>query len=253
MRRPIKILLLFLSIIIITLIFILLNNNIENLNYIQKDKGLSNSKKVIVVIRHGQKGPDGSDIHQDPNPPLPTNSNDPNIINMLNQTYFKDTKRNPLTNETVRINYADLSKTGYNEGTLFATTVPDIIKNYQPITKAYVFNPEDNANTYITSYPLLKKLVDNGTLKQLIFYEKSSDISEDDITPEDNDGSILIAGNAENLNTSNNPNAFIPRLNKKYHQNAGELQRGRSIYVYGTEDGLDMYHQSPNKNLYKKI
>jgi len=190
--------------------------------------------KAVIVIRHGQKGPNDSDHIQDKNPPIKAPPATP--------YYFKDALTNPVTGNHVQINFSNLSKTGYNEGTSFATTIPDLISKYAPITRAAVFNPSDNANTYLTAYPLLKEL-SQSSLKTLDFYSNPSDI--ENITPTDSDGSILFAGTADTLYKDHD--SIISRLNAKYGSHGGELQRGRSIYIYtDSPKKLTQYMQNPS-------
>jgi len=213
----------------------------------QCDKPSSLKSKAIFVIRHGQKGKVGSDKIQDPNPKLPYHISD-GIHGALKDTYLSQALTNPLTGQPVKIYYADISKTGYEEGTSFATTVPHIMKDYQPITSAAILNPSNpnnNGNTYLTTYPLLKQLVQDGTLKKLNFYDKPENI---DMSLSDKDGSLLIAGDATTLTRDNS--SILSLLNSKYGQSAGELQRGRDIYVYYNSSKFKKFTQNPGSKTY---
>ena len=175
--------------------------------------------KAVIVIRHGQKGPKGDD-----------GDNNPSLSYLNKPYYFKDAETNPLTGQHVHIGYTDLSKTGYEEGTLFAITIPKLAANFAPITRAAILTPTDgsNGNTYVTAYPLLKKLSQEGTLKILDFYRNTSDI--ENLTPIGDDGSILIAGNADSL-WKEHP-SILSILNDRYNGNANHLDRGQTILIY---------------------
>ena len=190
--------------------------------------------KAVIVIRHGQKGPKGDD-----------GDNNPSLSYLDKPYYFKDAETNPLTGQHVHIGYADLSKTGYDEGKLFATTVPSLADKYAPITRAAILTPADgsNGNTYLTSYPLLKKLSQEGTLKKLDFYRHASDI--ENLTPKGDDGSVLIAGDAGSL-WKEHP-SILSILNGQYNGNAKHLDRGQTILIYADDPKkLTQYRQNPS-------
>ncbi len=215
---------------------------------------MSDLKKAVVVIRHGQKGikhADGTPIVEDipdPNPPaLPWKREGPHTPEGI--AYFDEAMSTAILDQTAKhINglmaYCDISITGYEEGTSFATTVPLAIKGFQPITRAIILSPSVNGNTYLTSFPLLQALVTNGTLKSLKFYSTGEEI-KDILIPTEEDGSVLVAGDANTLKKKDH--SIIHELHKHYGIDADDLQRGRYIYVYSDNpDKLTRYTQNPD-------
>ena len=215
---------------------------------------MSDLKKAVVVIRHGQKGikhADGSPISEDipdPNPPgLPWKPDGPHTPEGV--AYFDQAMSTAILDHSAKeikslMHYCDLSITGYEEGTSFATTVPMAIKGFQPITRAIILSPCVNGNTYLTSFPLLQALVANGTLKSLKFYSTGEDI-KDILIPTEEDGSVLVAGDANTLKKEDH--SILHELHKYYGMPADDLQRGRYIYVYSDHPKtLSRYTQNPD-------
>ncbi|MFT5823260.1 MAG: hypothetical protein ACI8ZM_004521 [Crocinitomix sp.] len=202
-------------------------------------------KRAVVVIRHGQKGPKDSDIIQDKNPALPFPPNRP--------SYFDTTIDKPILGHNVgkRLYFCNLSLTGYEEGTSFATTVPFVMKDFQPITRAIILDPSVNGNTYVTAYPLLADLVKSGSLKELHFYSNAEEI-KDILIPTDSDGSILVAGDAKVLKQNNV--SILSLLKDHYGKDADVPQRGRYIYVYNDDPKtLTKYTQDPDSETVSSV
>ena len=187
-------------------------------------------QKAIIMFRHGQKGTDKDYIYGDICSELATTNN---LDYLKNNTYYSDankylgeikfTSESEFVNEK-KIYYANISLTGYSQGIAYSNNIPKIIEdnNLAKIKKVYIFNPTDNANSYLVAYPLLQKLVDNDSNIEITSFIKD-DNSYKDIknSIKNSTGSILVVSENDSLE----------RISEMLY---GEktLKRGRDIYVY---------------------
>ncbi len=238
------------------------------------------AKQAVIVIRHGEKDSKNG-VHGD------HYKNEK--VNLPANNYYVKAQIRPDNGDTLTFNYTDLSHAGYNEGISFGETVPQLICNLQlsEIELAHVpktWKTSSNANSYITAYPLLTKIVDNQPFT-LNFYEDAPNITGE-LDLHNVKGSILVIGTAEILaedganqtcqdksspdmkedackgcdecksscdDQCNGKDSVLYYLNKQYGGKGTKLYRGKSIDVYTYEDGLQKFIQNPDDKTYKPV
>jgi hypothetical protein len=208
------------------------------------------AKKAVIVIRHGEK----DKKHEVRN----SHREEDKKNNLPDNNYYEETLKRPDNGGDIAINYFNLAPIGYTEGRSFAKTVLQLIKDLDltEINHAYILNPNDNENTYVTSYPLLKELVKNSSFT-LDFYDDAAHLNHK-LNIDDHSESVLVAGTAETLaeegghynhdgkcddsnkcdHLNNGKGSIVHHLNKEYGGNGVKIERGKDIYVYSKEDHL---------------
>jgi hypothetical protein len=223
------------------------------------------AKQAVIVFRHGDK-----DDHKNP----VTAKKPQHLENLPSNNYYNKALTDPSSGKPISIFYTALTELGYTEGTSFGVTIPKLIndKKLAPITHAFIVDPSPdkaNGNSYITSYPLLTKLVEGDSFT-LGFYGKATAVTGK-LNLNDYEGSVLVVGTAEVLaeegcdfvgkpKVCNDPkkldkygngiDSIIAYLDGKYGGNATKPHRGLDIYVYSREDKLEKYIQDPHAKTY---
>jgi hypothetical protein len=183
---------------------------------------LSSGEKAVIVIRHGQDIDGIWDSNQSGwNYSLPSGKSV--------TTYLKG-----------------LSDSGLNSASSYSYVLPKLIKDLriQPITRVVVDNPEiknsdgteATPNPFNTIYPfIIRKQIEDVDMPRYAQFGN--------LTPSNNDGSIIIVSTVQNLwgKDDNKDTYKTPRddkvigiLNKKYgiREMTISPQKGRTIYVY---------------------
>jgi hypothetical protein len=217
-------------------------------------KGDTNLQSALLLFRHGQKGPDTSDVIQDSNPSISCYIPRASACNMY---YFYDAiSTDPAQNSLMALPMfrsqveafgpawsnlgTTLSQTGYEQGQKFIDTVESAIATQQltSITKALILSPIMNANSYVTAFPLLQKLVHNGSLRTILFFDDSG--PQPSLIPPPDGGSLLLVADAA---VFGNPMNLISTLNQDYQATLGTPSRGREVYVYTMPNNVRVYTQ----------
>ena len=184
---------------------------------------ISSKQKAIILFRHGQKGYEKYDEIKD---------NCTGIHAIDRQDYLK--KNIGYFEEAIDyaslhfpVSYANASRTGYSQAVAYSTNVPNIMEeqNIKDISEVYVFDPKDNANSYLAAYPLLKKL---GLRDKIKILDKNR-IPDFKGIINDAEGSILIVSENDSLET-------ITKQLKYFYT----FQRGRDIYVQKLKNDFEL-------------